>query len=58
MLWKPAGQPLTLVNTAPIGEATRMHVVGMVLHPKRDSTDAVDAVLEWANPPADSGTWH
>jgi NAD+ kinase len=25
-----------------------MHVVGMVLHPQRDSSDAVNAVLEWA----------
>jgi NAD+ kinase len=25
-----------------------MHNVGLVLHPKRDSTDAVDAVLDWA----------
>src|SRR6516165_3435408 len=25
-----------------------MHVVGMVLHPLRDSADAVDAVLGWA----------
>src|SRR5215472_7949348 len=25
-----------------------MHVVGMVLHPLRDSTEAVDAVLGWA----------
>jgi NAD+ kinase len=31
-----------------MGEGVRMHVVGMVLHPQRDSTDAVDAVLEWA----------
>lgn len=26
-----------------------MHVVGMVLHPKRDSAEAVSAVLGWAN---------
>src|SRR6266566_1808570 len=25
-----------------------MHSVGLVLHPQRDSTDAVDAVLHWA----------
>src|SRR6516165_4675422 len=25
-----------------------MHVVGMVLHPARDSAEAVDAVLGWA----------
>jgi NAD+ kinase len=25
-----------------------MHVVGLVLHPERDSADAVDAVLDWA----------
>ncbi len=25
-----------------------MHVVGLVLHPERDSTDAVNAVLDWA----------
>jgi len=25
-----------------------MHVVGMVLHPLRDSTEAVEAVLGWA----------
>jgi NAD+ kinase len=25
-----------------------MHVVGMVLHPQRDSADAVNAVLQWA----------
>jgi NAD+ kinase len=26
-----------------------MHVVGMVLHPRRDSAEAVAAVLDWAN---------
>jgi NAD+ kinase len=25
-----------------------MHVVGMVLHPERDCTGAVGAILEWA----------
>src|SRR3982074_3144360 len=25
-----------------------MHTVGMVLHPERDSAEAVDAVLDWA----------
>src|ERR1700739_1444462 len=25
-----------------------MHTVGIVLHPERDSAEAVDAILEWA----------
>jgi NAD+ kinase len=29
-------------------EAAEVHVVGLVLHPERDSADAVTAVLDWA----------
>ena len=25
-----------------------MHTVGIVLHPERDSAEAVDAILDWA----------
>jgi NAD+ kinase len=31
-----------------MGDDRRMHTVGIVLHPERDSAEAVDAILEWA----------
>jgi NAD+ kinase len=33
---------------APRREGDQMHVVGIVLHPRRDSAEAVAAVLDWA----------
>ena len=32
----------------PAGTLTEMHTIGLVLHPERDSAEAVTAVLDWA----------
>src|SRR5215472_5833747 len=42
------GRAYAWAGLAAVGRLFSMHTIGLVLHPQRDSAEAVEAVLGWA----------